>query len=261
MTERLRVVVLTCSDLGGETAQILANLNAVERVTVIRAPQPRAKTLRRRLVLTLKRHGGVGLARLATRKLVIWRRTNRPAPRAAPHPRVDHLEVMRFETPEGLEAISSCRPDLAVVDGTYILSQSVFELPRLGSINLHCGYLPDYKGAPPAFWELLEGTPEVGVTIHFVTADLDGGPIISRRKFPLDICPEGDPMEYIATVWSATLRPAGIAMIGAAIEQAHKTGSIAAIPQNPAFGVMHRSPNHTQIRELRRVVRERRRRQ
>jgi len=175
-------------------------------------------------------------------------------PEAAPE---NLVMVSRFDHQDALDVLRDLAPDLMMVDGTYVLAESVFSIPRLGTINLHCGYLPDYKGSPPAFWEIYEGETTVGVSVHFVTADLDGGPIIDRRRFPLDPAPSGDPLDYIARVWRETLRPAGIEMLGQAVRAAAK-GGLTGVTQASAEGRLFRFPHHKQVREFRRRVRARR---
>jgi len=60
------------------------------------------------------------------------------------------------------EALTALKPDLAIVLGTRVLRRSTFGVPRLGSINLHKGALPRYRGMPPGFWELYNGEKSAG---------------------------------------------------------------------------------------------------
>ena len=250
---RVKVVVLTCSDLGYETAEHLASLPEVEEVHVVEAPPLRPRTLKGRVRKALRHFGFWGLIAEAGRRLVPGREAVTSETRACTVPlrRVDS-----FHSSEGLSVIAELAPDVAVVDGTYILKESVFTLPEITTINLHCGYLPDFKGSPPVFWELMHGERSVGVSVHHVTADLDGGPIISRRRFPIDPTPPGDPMEYAREVWRTVLRPAGIEMLGVAIQQA-AAGTLGGTPQDGS-GRTFRYPGHAQVKELRRVVSDRR---
>ena len=83
--------------------------------------------------------------------------------------------------------LRSLRADLGVVLGTRILKAATFSIPRLGSINVHKGKVPHYRGQPPAFWELYHGEPEAGVTIHFVVDRLDAGPVVAADTVPIGI--------------------------------------------------------------------------
>jgi peptidoglycan/xylan/chitin deacetylase (PgdA/CDA1 family) len=77
------------------------------------------------------------------------------------------------------EQLAKTRSDLGVVIGTRILAHTTFSIPRLGSINLHKGKVPDYRGQPPGFWELYHGEHEAGVTVHQVVERLDAGPVVA----------------------------------------------------------------------------------
>lgn len=75
-------------------------------------------------------------------------------------------------------------PDIGISLAAPILKNGVFDIPRLGTINLHKGKLPDFRGMPPAFWEFFTGATEVGCTIHKVDAGLDTGAILLQRTVP-----------------------------------------------------------------------------
>lgn len=85
-------------------------------------------------------------------------------------------------------ALAGYRPDLLVMYGfNWILPPEVFQLPRLGTINIHPGWLPRYRGAAPDMWAIRNGDDEVGVTVHRVDEGMDTGPILARRGgVPLD---------------------------------------------------------------------------
>jgi methionyl-tRNA formyltransferase len=61
------------------------------------------------------------------------------------------------------------------------LPPEIFELPRLGTLNVHDSLLPAYAGFSPLIWALINGEPEVGVTAHMMDADLDAGDIVLQR--------------------------------------------------------------------------------
>lgn len=252
--DTLKVAVLTCSSLGYQTADAISSLPEVSSVTVVESPPIRSRSMWRRLRLTYRRFGIVGTF-LRVVKKVSQRNTRASVPEGNPK---HHFVVSSFHSEEGLRVLEDLAPDLMVVDGTYILQESVFSIPHLGTVNLHCGYLPDYRGSPPVFWELFEGEDTVGVSIHMVTADLDGGPILARRRFPIDPAPPTDPLEYCSTIWREVLRPAGIEMICNAIRSA-AAGTLRAEPQPKDEGTTYRSPDFRQKKELRRRVAARRR--
>ena len=75
--------------------------------------------------------------------------------------------------------------DLGLVIGTRILKRQTFAIPRLGSLNVHKGKVPEYRGQPPAFWELYRGEKQAGVTIHLVEAKLDAGDVVREGAVPI----------------------------------------------------------------------------
>jgi methionyl-tRNA formyltransferase len=82
-----------------------------------------------------------------------------------------------------LEALA---PDLFVVIAFRILPRRLFELPRLGSINIHASLLPKYRGAAPIHWALINGEAETGLTSFFLKRKVDTGDIIHRQILPID---------------------------------------------------------------------------
>ena len=102
------------------------------------------------------------------------------ARRSVPYVIVDSLNSSTAQA-----QLRSLRADLGVVLGTRILKAATFSIPRLGSINVHKGKVPHYRGQPPAFWELYHGEPEAGVTIHFVVDRLDAGPVVAADTVPI----------------------------------------------------------------------------
>ncbi len=87
-----------------------------------------------------------------------------------------------------LAAVTKFGPDLGISLAAPILRKPLFSLPRLGTVNLHKGKLPDYRGMPPAFWELWNDETAVGCTVHWVDDGLDTGGVaaqatVERAKF------------------------------------------------------------------------------
>jgi folate-dependent phosphoribosylglycinamide formyltransferase PurN/peptidoglycan/xylan/chitin deacetylase (PgdA/CDA1 family) len=95
------------------------------------------------------------------------------------------LRVGHLNQAPAVEALKNLRADLGIVLGTRILKPVLFSAPRLGSINLHKGRLPDYRGMPPGFWELFHGETRAGATVHFVDAGLDEGAIVAEDTIPI----------------------------------------------------------------------------
>lgn len=91
-----------------------------------------------------------------------------------------------YHSDESITLLRAANADLGILYGTNIVRESVFGIPRLGSINIHQGLAPLYRGGPTVFWELFNGEKEVGITVHFVAAKVDTGDIVLQRPVPLD---------------------------------------------------------------------------
>lgn len=78
--------------------------------------------------------------------------------------------------------IENIAPDIILVyTFGYKLPASLLEIPRLGAYNIHFSLLPKYRGIAPLFWQIKNGDPNGGVTIHKMDAGFDTGPIVSQR--------------------------------------------------------------------------------
>lgn len=99
--------------------------------------------------------------------------------------------VGNLNGPQAIQVLSECNADLGIVLGTRVLKPTAFSIPRLGSINLHKGKVPEYRGLPPGFWELYDGAATAGVTVHFVDSKLDTGDIVTTGE--IEISPRETP--------------------------------------------------------------------
>lgn len=93
-------------------------------------------------------------------------------------PNVQLLEVNDIHSNTTIEAVRNFEPDLGLSLAAPILRPSIFSIPRLGTLNLHKGRVPDYRGMPPAFWELWNDEATVGCTVHWVAEKLDTGDVV-----------------------------------------------------------------------------------
>jgi len=98
-------------------------------------------------------------------------------------------EVVRVPTLNGGEAREALRrlgADVAISLDNAIIQPETFDLPPHGTINVHHGAVPDYRGGPPVFWELRDGLDRVGFTIHLIDAGIDTGPVLARGEVPIE---------------------------------------------------------------------------
>ena len=91
-----------------------------------------------------------------------------------------------INTPESIAWIQQREADLIVVAYyDQILAAAIFSMPRLGCVNLHLAKAEAYRGCYPTTWALINGETETGVTMHRVTAEIDGGDILAEREVPI----------------------------------------------------------------------------
>ncbi len=86
-----------------------------------------------------------------------------------------------------LEELRAMEPDVIVV-AAYgkLLPQALLDIPRTAIINVHSSLLPQYRGAAPINWAILNGDEETGVTIQYMAAELDAGDILLTKKTAID---------------------------------------------------------------------------
>ena len=79
--------------------------------------------------------------------------------------------------------VKSLKPDVIVVFSmSQLLKENIFSIPKLGTINLHPSYLPDYRGPNPDFWQYYHMEMEPGVTVHYIDKGEDTGEIITQER-------------------------------------------------------------------------------
>lgn len=95
---------------------------------------------------------------------------------------VEHVPAV--SSPAVVEHLRRYAIDLLLLGQSGIVPEPVFAVPRMGTLNAHPGWLPDYKGIDCAAWAILEGRVDrVGSSLHRVDRGVDTGPIIERRQY------------------------------------------------------------------------------
>ena len=92
------------------------------------------------------------------------------------------LQPISLKDPEFLEALKAWKPDLFVVVAFRMLPKVVWEIPRLGTFNLHAALLPQYRGAAPINWAVINGDKATGVTTFMIDEGMDTGKIMYREQ-------------------------------------------------------------------------------
>jgi methionyl-tRNA formyltransferase len=93
--------------------------------------------------------------------------------------------VPDIHAPEVLQYVRGLTPDLGLIYGAPMLRPELFEIPRLGTLGIHHGTLPAYRGRKTTFWEVYNGERTAGVVIQRVTSRLDAGEIVAQRGIPI----------------------------------------------------------------------------
>ena len=103
------------------------------------------------------------------------------------------LQPEKLKDENFLEELRSLKADLQIVVAFRMLPEAVWAMPRLGTFNLHAALLPQYRGAAPINWAVINGETQTGITTFFLDKDIDTGHIIQRQAVPiLDTDTAGD---------------------------------------------------------------------
>ena len=92
------------------------------------------------------------------------------------------LQPLSLKDPEFLEALKAWKPDIFVVVAFRMLPKVVWEIPKLGTFNLHAALLPQYRGAAPINWAVINGDKATGVTTFMIDEGMDTGKIMYREQ-------------------------------------------------------------------------------
>ena len=95
------------------------------------------------------------------------------------------LQPTNLKSAEFQGELKALNADLQIVVAFRMLPEAVWNMPRLGTFNLHASLLPDYRGAAPINWAIINGDKETGVTTFFLKHEIDTGSIIYQEKIQI----------------------------------------------------------------------------
>jgi methionyl-tRNA formyltransferase len=95
------------------------------------------------------------------------------------------LQPTNLKSPDFQDELRELKADLQIVVAFRMLPESVWNMPPLGTFNLHASLLPDYRGAAPINWAIINGEKETGVTTFFLKHEIDTGSIIFQEKIQI----------------------------------------------------------------------------
>lgn len=95
------------------------------------------------------------------------------------------LQPEKLKNEEFVAGLRSLNADLQIVVAFRMLPEVVWSMPRLGTFNLHASLLPQYRGAAPINWAVINGDTETGITTFFLKHEIDTGEIIDQVRVPI----------------------------------------------------------------------------
>ena len=104
------------------------------------------------------------------------------------------LQPEKMKDPAFVEQLRSYQADIQVVVAFRMLPEVVWAMPRFGTFNVHAALLPQYRGAAPINWAIINGETTTGVTTFFLDHDIDTGRIILQKDFGI---PDDADVEYV----------------------------------------------------------------
>ncbi len=96
------------------------------------------------------------------------------------------LQPKNMKSPEFIEQLQSLQADIQVVVAFRMMPEIVWNMPPMGTINVHGSLLPQYRGAAPINWAIINGEKETGVTTFKLKHEIDTGDILLQKKVPID---------------------------------------------------------------------------
>ena len=133
------------------------------------------------------------------------------------------LQPTNLKDPEFIEELRSYQADLQIVVAFRMLPEIVWNMPPLGTFNLHASLLPQYRGAAPINWAVINGETETGITTFFLQHEIDTGNIIMQEK--ITIAPDDN-----AGIVHDRLMMLGADLVLKTVEQI-ESGNISSMPQ------------------------------
>lgn len=95
------------------------------------------------------------------------------------------LQPTNLKDPEFLEELKALNANLQIVVAFRMLPESVWNMPEIGTFNLHASLLPQYRGAAPINWAIINGEKESGISTFFLQHEIDTGDLLFQEKEPI----------------------------------------------------------------------------
>ncbi len=141
------------------------------------------------------------------------------------------LQPEKLKNPAFLEELRSYQADLQIVVAFRMLPEVVWAMPPLGTFNLHASLLPQYRGAAPINWAIINGETETGITTFFLQHEIDTGNLIFQEKEPIL------PQDNVGSLYERLMHK-GAALVLRTV-RAIESGSYPQIPQPEVDNLKH----------------------
>lgn len=157
--------------------------------------------------------------------------------------KIDHLSrrihfIPDIHAGEVLGQVRELGPDLGLIYGSPILKPELFEIPALGTLGIHHGKVPEYRGKKTTFWAVYNGEKTAGVTIQKVNKHLDAGEIVKEGVVPVG-------NRSLGSIWRE-LEKLGCDLYVQGILEI-KNGSATLRPQSGVKGKLYHDPNFIDV--------------
>ncbi|MCF3108455.1 methionyl-tRNA formyltransferase [Niabella sp. CC-SYL272] len=145
------------------------------------------------------------------------------------------LQPERLKNPEFLNALRNLNADLQICVAFRMLPEIVWNMPPMGTINLHGSLLPQYRGAAPINWAVINGEKETGVTTFKLQHEIDTGNVLLQDRFPIGA-------EDTAGTVHDTMKEIGARLLVRTV-QGLADGTLIETPQQTPAGIeLHHAP-------------------
>lgn len=245
---RIRVVVFGGAWLERAALELIARLDTHEEIELLGVwCQSAGLDRRHRIIDVVRRRGLVAIPLLASDLFAMMgRRLRAPAAERAFREALRTLDsrihaVPDLHAPALLDHLRRLEPDLGIIYGAPVLRPELFRIPRAGTIGVHHGRVPEYRGRKTTFWEVYNGESVAGVTIQRVDAGIDTGDVVREAAVPIG-------SRWYGTVWSEVQR-VGVDLCIQSVLQVRR-GTVTYTPQREAQSTIYRPPRAVDLVRL-----------
>lgn len=141
------------------------------------------------------------------------------------------LQPTNLKNPEFIEELRNYQANLQIVVAFRMLPEVVWDMPEIGTFNLHGSLLPQYRGAAPINWAIINGEKETGVTTFFLKHQIDTGNVIFQEKEPIS------KEDNVGTVYTRLMHKG--AQLVLKTVRAIETGEYPQLPQDETVFINH----------------------